>query len=184
MYEDLVLGRKLGQGMCSEVYLSQNTFTSKKYAIKMFNIDDNSQARQLCKEIKVLATVACDCIVAFKGAFHNSEDRRIGIILEYMDLGTLEFILNPEVILTEEAISSICYQMLWGLGYLHFEHKLHRDIKPANVLINSQGFVKLSDFGISKDLTTTQNVAGTAVGSFRYMAPGKSTIIPHDYIIF
>jgi len=42
--------------------------------------------------------------------------------------------------------------VLWGLAYLKHEKRVHRDIKPPNILINSEGQVKLTDFGISKSL--------------------------------
>ncbi len=45
--------------------------------------------------------------------------------------------------------------MLFGLNYLHSNKILHRDIKPQNIFINSEGIVKLADFGISKMLNTT-----------------------------
>ena len=46
--------------------------------------------------------------------------------------------------------------MLQGLRYMHREMKqVHRDLKPANVLLTSEGVVKLSDFGVSKQLENT-----------------------------
>lgn len=43
-------------------------------------------------------------------------------------------------------------QVLWGLGYLAHERRVHRDVKPANLLLDSAGHVKLTDFGISRQL--------------------------------
>lgn len=70
-------------------------------------------------------------------------------------------------------MAAITFQIIWGLGYLHYEKQLHRDIKPANILMNSQGHVKLSDFGISKELEETTAMSNTAVGSYRYMSPER-----------
>ena len=134
----------------------------------MFNVYDRERRNQLQKEIKVLSMVQCDSLIAFFGAFHKGGN--IGVILEYMDRGSLEFMLSPEIQVTEEAMAGITYQILWGLAYLHFEHRLHRDIKPGNVLINSRGEVKLSDFGISRTLDNTQAMSNTSVGTFRYMS--------------
>lgn len=53
------------------------------------------------------------------------------------------------------------------------KHKLHRDIKPENILINSDGKVKLTDFGISKDIEKTKGVVETFVGTTTYMSPER-----------
>lgn len=50
---------------------------------------------------------------------------------------------------------------------------MHRDIKPANILINEEGFVKLSDFGISKDFEYSEEMASSCIGTFRYMSPER-----------
>lgn len=75
-----------------------------------------------------------------------------------MDAGSLENIIAlfraakkaPKI--DESILAKITLQMLCGLTYLHSKNQLHRDIKPGNVLLNSLGEVKLSDFGISREL--------------------------------
>lgn len=59
-----------------------------------------------------------------------------------MDRGSLEFLLDSSVPTTEIAMSAITFQILWGLGYLHFEKQIHRDIKPGNILM-------VKDFSLS-----------------------------------
>ena len=61
-------------------------------------------------------------------------------------------------------------KILNGLNYLHCKkHQIHRDIKPENILMNSLGQVKLTDFGISKELEKTQGLCKTFVGTMTYM---------------
>ena len=153
----------------------------------MFNVYDRGQASQLLKEVKMLLSVDCDALISLKGAFHN--EGTIGIIIEYMDRsytpsydhlclylklsvlytyrGSLDFLMGKDWVITEAVFASIVYQVVWGLGYLHFDNRLHRDIKPANILLNSLGQVKLSDFGISKELDSSSAMSTTSVGTFK-----------------
>ena len=76
----------------------------------------------------------------------------------------------------ESILSKITKQILLGLSYLHKEkHQIHRDIKPANILINSDGIVKLTDFGIARTLENNQKFSKTFVGSRSYMSPERIT---------
>ncbi len=61
--------------------------------------------------------------------------------------------------------------MLFGLNYLHESKILHRDIKTQNIFIDSEGVIKLADFGISKILEHTQHLASTVIGTPYYLSP-------------
>lgn len=79
------------------------------YAIKMFNIYDRSRRGQFQKELSLLSRVQCDSLINFYGAFHRNGD--IGIIMEYMDVGSLEMLCRPEVPITDDAMACITFQV-------------------------------------------------------------------------
>ena len=166
-YADLIIGKRIGQGACSAVHLAEHEKTGEVFAVKMFNAFDKAQRAQMAREVKVLTELDCEAILSIRGAWYH--EGRIGIIIEYMDRGSLEFLESPDVKLDEQCVAGIVYQILWGLAFLHFDKRLHRDVKPANVLLNSEGQVKVSDFGISCALENTLS-SGSSVGSFKYMS--------------
>ena len=127
------MGKRIGQGACSSVQLATHSETGEMYAVKVFNSFDEGQKRQLQNEMQLITRMECDALISLKGAYHD--EGSIGMILEYMDRGSLEFILKPEVPMNEAVMAAITFQIVWGLGYLHYENQIHRDIKPANILM-------------------------------------------------
>lgn len=115
---DLLIDKKIGQGACSTVNMAIHRRTGKCYAIKMFNIFNKSQRSQLFNEIHLLKDVQCEALVLFCGAFHT--EGSVGVILEYMDRGSLDRI-DPSKPVTEKALGGIIFQVLWGLAYLHYD---------------------------------------------------------------
>lgn len=65
----------------------------------------------------------------------------------------------------------IIRQVLDGLGYSHGQGVIHRDLKPGNILINDDGRIKITDFGVARIDTSTLTVMGDIVGTPHYMAP-------------
>jgi serine/threonine protein kinase len=125
------------------------------------------------------AGAPCPFIVTFHDAFINSEQCNVNIVVEYMDGGSLEDIIDMGGCDNEDVLSQISYRILQGLRYIHKQHQIHRDIKPANLLINHRGEVKVSDFGIVRELDSTQAAASTFVGTLTYMSPER--ISGHKY---
>jgi len=73
----------------------------------------------------------------------------------------------------ESVLANISYQVLKGLKFLHDQKQMHRDIKPANLLINHHGHVKVSDFGIVRDVEYTNEQVDTFTGTYFYMSPER-----------
>ena len=141
-------------------------------ALKELTINDPQELKMLKNELMILRNCKNPNLVECYG--FNTTSNRIQIALEYMDFGKLNYLIQIENALPEPIISLIAAQMLRGLHCLHKDHKIiHRDLKPSNVLLNTKGEVKISDFGISRQVTGTEGVANTYVGTKLYMSPER-----------
>ncbi len=99
--------------------------------------------------------------------------------MELMDLGSIRRIIKavegrPEPTVPEAVVQYIALATLQALHYFHkVKHMVHRDIKPDNILVNSNGDIKVSDFGVSRELGSTAALCNTFVGTFAYMSPER-----------
>lgn len=104
------------------------------------------------KEIELLQNLKHDNIVEYLG--YSNEEGFLNIFLEYVPGGSISQMLSSYGPLEESLIRSFVKQILVGISYLHRKNVIHRDIKGANILIDTQGVVKITDFGISTKLST------------------------------
>lgn len=153
-------------------------------AVKDVSLIDSSHQRRkmLLKELRSLCGVTSPNLVKLYGAFLHSNSDTVTIVLEYMDRGSLENFLQRKKygILSEQITAAILYQMLCGLAFLHTAERriLHRDLKPANVLLNSNGEVKLCDFGMAARLGE-ESLNMTVLGTTKFMAPERLRARPY-----
>lgn len=114
------------------------------------------------------------------------------MMIEYMDGGSLQDIVDHGGNDDETAIANIAIQALKGLSFLHNNNQLHRDLKPGNFLISHRGEVKVADLGILKQLPPKApgvlQRTKTFVGTATYMSPeridGKEYGFPSDVWAF
>ncbi|RLN91809.1 hypothetical protein BBJ28_00008341 [Nothophytophthora sp. Chile5] len=172
-------GQVIGRGASGCVLRSRHRPTDTPLALKMINMFDKTKREQIIREINALFDAHCASLVTFFGAFLR--DGAVVLALEYMDGGSLENVIHQLGTIPERVLASVAFQILHALAYLKANKRVHRDIKPPNILLNSQGRVKLSDFGIASELGTSLAMCGTFVGTFRYMSPERIQHAEYSY---
>ncbi|OQR95351.1 Voltage-gated Ion Channel (VIC) Superfamily [Thraustotheca clavata] len=186
MKKQLIKLGVLGKGASGVVHKALHVPSLLLVAIKVIPVFENEKRHQLIAEVKTLYNnmssltdeserhkVACPEIVCLYDAYMNPNEGNVSIVVEYMDGGSLQDIVDTGGCSSESVLASISFRVLKGLRFLHEHHQLHRDIKPSNLLINQFGDVKVSDFGIAKEMENSIAKATTFVGTLTYMSPER-----------
>jgi serine/threonine protein kinase len=152
--------------------------TNTPLAIKCVKVEDRDKRAQLMTDVQALIKVQnCKSLVQLYAAYFHQQSGRVHVALELMDLGSLQDWTKKiqQSGMPEEMVACVLFQLAEGLAYLHSHKQIHRDLKPGNVLINSRGEVKLSDFGISKNLDSTAGICDTFIGTSVFFSPERAT---------
>ncbi|KAH7909232.1 kinase-like domain-containing protein [Hygrophoropsis aurantiaca] len=169
--EDLKDLQELGQGNGGSVKKVEHTPTRTIMAKKIVLIDAKPSVRkQILRELQIMHDCHSPFIISFYGAFLS--DPNVCMCIEFMDKGSLDGIYKKIGAIDIEIVSKVALAVLEGLTYLYDVHRIiHRDIKPSNILCNSQGQIKICDFGVSGELINS--IADTFVGTSTYMSPER-----------
>lgn len=174
----------LGSGACGVVQAAVHKPTGKRVAVKTVKVDNKEKREQMLHEIKGLVHAeGCPFLVQWFPGFVARDTGLVHVVVELMDLGSLADLrkrLGSEHVPTQQ-LACIASQLIRGLAHLQNKRLLHRDVKPANVLHNLRGQVKLTDFGISRDLASSLSIAATFVGTANYMAPERAIGNSYSY---
>lgn len=167
--DDYYVDCLLGKGSFGEVYKGKHLKTGKMYALKIIDLDEASDVRDLIKEIHFLTRVRSQYLTRYYETF--LKETKMWIVLEYCGGGSCSDLLKCFGKLQEDVAGFILREILKGLEYLHGQRKVHRDIKLANILLTDEGMVKLADFGVSGEMSLTRTKRNTLVGTPYWMAP-------------
>ena len=102
---------------------------------------------------------------------YGEDDAVAYIIMELVNGKTLAQHLQQEVNYETREVGEIIRQLLDGLEHAHAAGVIHRDVKPSNILINNDGRIKISDFGIARIESSQLTQVGDVLGTPHYMAP-------------
>jgi serine/threonine protein kinase len=171
----------VGRGGMAEVYKAWDTWRNYHVAIKVMREDlaeDLEFVRRFRREATALAGLAHENIVRFYS--FGREDLLAFIVMDYVEGTTLRSeIARAEGPLPLKRVLSVAKQVCAALHYAHMEGMIHRDVKPGNIIIQPDGQVLLSDFGIAKaaDAATATTVMP---GTPAYMSPEQCRSEPLD----
>ena len=133
-------------------------------------------------ERKVLAKVDHPFIMKLHFAFQN--DEKLFLVLDYCAGGELFFHLSRHQKFPEHYTRFYAAELLLALGHLHAHGIIYRDLKPENVLLDSDGHVKLGDFGLAKaGIKHPYKGAASLCGTPEYMSPEILQQIGHGFCV-
>ena len=188
---DFIVKRKLGEGHFGSVDLVISQKTNKLYAMKQIKSSmykDQQKIMEVEREIKLIENLNHPNIIKYFSSFRENND--FYIVTEYINGGCLYDLMKENINqgkkIEEKKIWALLIQSLGGLLYLHENKKIiHRDIKPDNLLLDKNGDLKITDFGISainsEDADENVKCHGTVVGPITFMAPEVAERKKYDF---
>lgn len=178
--------KTIGEGGMANVYLANDTILDRKVAIKVLRGDlsnDEKFIRRFKREALSVSNLSHPNIVEVYDV--GEEDGNYYIVMEYIEGKTLKQLLQKRGALTLNEVIDIMAQLTDGLAHAHEAYIIHRDIKPQNIMIEDNGLVKITDFGIAMALNSTQlTQTNSVMGSVHYLPPeqanGKGSTVKSD----
>jgi len=144
--------RLLGEGATCKVFQVRRKKTGKMYAVKVLSKDriigNHKKVEQALTERKVLVEVRHPFIVQLHWTFQTK--MHLYFVLEFCAGGELFYHLSRRGRFDENGAKFYFCEVLLGLEYLHARNILYRDLKLENILLDEEGHVRLTDFGVSK----------------------------------
>ena len=188
---DFTIQRELGKGHFGSVSLVVSNKTKKLYAMKQIKSSMYKNEKEILeveREVKLLENLSHPHVITYFTSFKENND--FYIVTEYINGGNLFTLMEKNIKqkkhIEEKTIWIMLIQTLGGLLYLHQKKKIvHRDIKPDNLLLDMNGNLKISDFGlsaiISDDADENVKCHGTMAGAIPFMAPEVALGQKYDF---
>lgn len=165
----------LGEGQFATVFKAEDTEDDDRIvAVKKIKIGGKSEVRDginrtALREIKLLQELSHPNIIGLRDVLGHKSN--ISLIFDFMDTDLEVIIRDPSILLTPGHIKAYSIMALQGMEYLHRNWILHRDLKPNNLLLDKNGVLKITDFGLAKAFGSPNRVLTHQVVTRWYRSP-------------
>ena len=164
----------VGKGSFGKVILVKYFNNNKIYAMKILKKEEIIKRKQINHtktERLLLEKLKHPFIAQLQFAFQDSKN--LYLVTEFLQGGELFFHIKRKKYFEESTAKFYMAQLFLAIDYLHKNGYIYRDLKPENILIDKEGFIKLTDFGLSKMILHNDNTndKNTICGTLDYMAP-------------
>lgn len=171
--EDFDIVRVVGVGGSGKVIQALHKPSGHMRAVKVMNkarlFQQEQRLQRVITEKRILARLQHPFVVSLHWAFQTST--HLFLVLDFCGGGELFFHMLQRGRFEEpDAMFYFC-EILLGLEYLHSQQILYRDLKPENCLLDDNGHIRLTDFGLSKDNLTQSALFTSFVGTAGYLSP-------------
>ncbi len=170
--EDFKLLQVIGVGSFGKVFLVEKKDTHKIYAMKVLKKEQVLKRKQVAHtqtERRVLEQIEHPFIVPLRFAFQT--DDKLYMVLDYFNGGELFFHLKANGRFSEDLARFYAAEIILALECLHQHSIVYRDLKPENILLDADGHIRLTDFGLSKQIVAENQLTHTFCGTPEYLAP-------------
>src|SRR5436190_6635065 len=167
--------RKLGTGGMANVYLAEDQELGRRVAIKILDdrhASDEQFVERFRREAQNAAGLSHPNIVSIYD--RGEAEGSYYIAMEYLDGRSLKELIVSRGPAPITVAVEYARQILQALRFAHRHGIVHRDIKPHNVLVDAEGRVKVTDFGIARAGTSQMTEAGSIVGTAQYLSPEQA----------
>lgn len=174
---------EIGRGGMGVVYKAHDAKLDRDVAVKILPphlASDADFAARFVREARAAAQLDHTGIVQVYQVGQTSE--MLYIAMQYVDSRSLSAVIREEGPLSAERALDIVKQVARALGEAHEHGIIHRDVKPSNILVDERGRVKVTDFGLAKNLRAGETVTetGVFVGTPEYSSPEQCDAQPVD----
>jgi len=164
--------KQVGKGGFSRVILARQRSSGRLCAMKVISIEElqaHGKFTQVALERRILKHLSHAFICPFIEGFRTQ--KFLHFVLEFCPAGELFFHLSKNKRFGEAEACEITAEIVLALEHLHSHDIIYRDLKPENVLVDFHGHVKLTDFGLCKQLRSKNDFSKSLCGSPEYVSP-------------
>ncbi len=162
---------ELGRGGMGIVYRAEDKFIGREVAIKTLTAVTPELRQRFLVEARSGVLNHQNIVTVYD---FGEQDGAPYIVMEFLQGESLERLLKENRAFSLVDKLEIVRQVCEGLGYAHARGVVHRDIKPANIMVQSDGHIKIVDFGIARlESLSGHTVTGAVIGTFHYLAPER-----------